>query len=107
MRRNAKGDSTMNNGEVPSGSMPTPGEPLPTLPSVYSIHDFHMYGIHATGITPGKIINFLYKQCIHYFNPFQVTRLYIGASKLGQFSSRAIICLVFIFVYSHSSSNYF
>ncbi|XP_042889042.1 dmX-like protein 2 isoform X6 [Penaeus japonicus] len=28
-------------------------EPLPTLPSSYSVHDFHMYGIHGTGITPG------------------------------------------------------
>lgn len=31
-------------------------EPLPTLPSSYSVHDFHMYGIHGTGITPGLFV---------------------------------------------------
>ena len=34
-------------------------EPLPTLPSSYSVHDFHMYGIHATGITPGKVMHYI------------------------------------------------
>nr|XP_045610736.1 dmX-like protein 2 [Procambarus clarkii] len=28
-------------------------KPLPTIPSSYSVHDFHMYGVHAMGITPG------------------------------------------------------
>jgi DmX-like protein len=27
--------------------------PIPTLPSTYSVHDFHSYGYHGTGITPG------------------------------------------------------
>ncbi|XP_050512359.1 dmX-like protein 1 isoform X3 [Diabrotica virgifera virgifera] len=26
---------------------------IPTLPSTYSVHDFHSYGYHGTGITPG------------------------------------------------------
>ncbi|XP_050731976.1 dmX-like protein 2 isoform X2 [Eriocheir sinensis] len=29
------------------------GRPLPTMQSSYSMHDFHMYGFHAMGITPG------------------------------------------------------
>ncbi|XP_076053753.1 rabconnectin-3 alpha isoform X2 [Oratosquilla oratoria] len=29
-------------------------EPLPTLPSSYSVHDFHQYGVHASGMTPGS-----------------------------------------------------
>lgn len=35
-------------------------EPLPTLPSSYSVHDFHMYGIHGTGITPGTVVLFMF-----------------------------------------------
>ncbi|XP_053689152.1 dmX-like protein 2 isoform X2 [Sabethes cyaneus] len=27
--------------------------PIPTLPSTYSVHDFHSYGYHGTGMTPG------------------------------------------------------
>lgn len=27
--------------------------PIPTLPSSYSVHDFHSYGYHGTGVTPG------------------------------------------------------
>lgn len=27
--------------------------PIPTLPSTYSVHDFHSYGYHGTGVTPG------------------------------------------------------
>ncbi|XP_069954424.1 dmX-like protein 2 isoform X5 [Cherax quadricarinatus] len=30
-------------------------QPLPTIPSSYSVHDFHMYGVHAMGITPGDM----------------------------------------------------
>ncbi|XP_073977920.1 rabconnectin-3 alpha isoform X3 [Rhodnius prolixus] len=26
---------------------------IPTLPSTYSVHDFHSYGFHGTGVTPG------------------------------------------------------
>ncbi|XP_066993059.2 dmX-like protein 2 isoform X2 [Anabrus simplex] len=29
------------------------GSPIPTLPSTYSVHDFHSYGYHGTGLTPG------------------------------------------------------
>ncbi|KAB7507520.1 DmX-like protein 1, partial [Armadillidium nasatum] len=43
MRKDAKNGTTMNK----------TCEPLPTLPSMYSIHDFHMYGVHASGVTPG------------------------------------------------------
>ncbi|XP_050306486.1 dmX-like protein 2 isoform X3 [Anthonomus grandis grandis] len=28
-------------------------QPIPTLPSTYSVHDFHSYGYHGTGVTPG------------------------------------------------------
>ncbi|KAG5673298.1 hypothetical protein PVAND_003358 [Polypedilum vanderplanki] len=27
--------------------------PIPTLPSTYSVHDFHSYGYHGTGVTAG------------------------------------------------------
>ncbi|KAG4080274.1 hypothetical protein HA402_010766 [Bradysia odoriphaga] len=27
--------------------------PIPSLPSTYSVHDFHSYGYHGTGVTPG------------------------------------------------------
>ncbi|KAF5272292.1 hypothetical protein FQR65_LT04949 [Abscondita terminalis] len=27
--------------------------PIPTLPSTYSVHDFHSYGYRGTGVTPG------------------------------------------------------
>jgi len=30
-----------------------PAAPIPTLPSTYSVHDFHSYGFHGTGVTPG------------------------------------------------------
>lgn len=43
MRKDAKNGTTMNK----------TCDPLPTLPSMYSIHDFHMYGVHASGVTPG------------------------------------------------------
>ena len=26
---------------------------IPTLPSTYSVHDFHSYGFHGTGVIPG------------------------------------------------------
>jgi len=26
---------------------------IPTLPSTFSVHDFHSYGFHGTGIIPG------------------------------------------------------
>ncbi|XP_047120921.1 dmX-like protein 2 [Schistocerca piceifrons] len=29
------------------------GSAIPTLPSTYSVHDFHSYGYHGTGVTPG------------------------------------------------------
>ncbi|CAL4143845.1 unnamed protein product, partial [Meganyctiphanes norvegica] len=38
-------------GSFMMGGMPT--DPLPTVPSTYSVHDYHMYGIHASGVTPG------------------------------------------------------
>ncbi|XP_030754716.1 dmX-like protein 2 isoform X2 [Sitophilus oryzae] len=28
-------------------------QPIPSLPSTYSVHDFHSYGYHGTGVTPG------------------------------------------------------
>lgn len=27
--------------------------PIPSLPSTYSVHDFHSYGYHGTGVSPG------------------------------------------------------
>ncbi|KAK3861276.1 hypothetical protein Pcinc_032726 [Petrolisthes cinctipes] len=50
MRRHMK-----SGGSVGVGGLGGPAwsRPLPTLPSSYSVHDFHMYGIHAMGITPG------------------------------------------------------
>lgn len=35
------------------GSIPGSTAPIPTLPSTYSVHDFHNYGFHGTGVTPG------------------------------------------------------
>lgn len=48
IRRHAK-----NNGG-PFGSLPNEfgGGTIPTLPSTYSVHDFHSYGFHGTGVTP-------------------------------------------------------
>lgn len=47
IRRNAKHH---NNSYSTSGF----GQPpIPTLPSTFSVHDFHSYGFHGTGVTPG------------------------------------------------------
>lgn len=35
------------------GSMGMGQAPIPSLPSTYSVHDFHSYGYHGTGVTPG------------------------------------------------------
>lgn len=48
MRRHVKSGSIVMGGLSGIGM-----RPLPTIPSSYSVHDFHMYGIHAMGITPG------------------------------------------------------
>ncbi|XP_071522289.1 dmX-like protein 2 [Panulirus ornatus] len=48
MRRHVKSGSIVMGGLSGIGT-----RPLPTIPSSYSVHDFHMYGIHAMGITPG------------------------------------------------------
>ena len=29
-------------------------DPIPTLPSTYSIHDFHNFSFQGTGISPGE-----------------------------------------------------
>lgn len=44
IRRHAKHQHTLN-GVV--------SQTIPTLPSTYSVHDFHSYGFHGTGVTPG------------------------------------------------------
>ncbi|XP_014244478.1 dmX-like protein 2 isoform X1 [Cimex lectularius] len=44
LRRNAK--------QSQSG-MFGPNTTIPTLPSTYSVHDFHSYGFHGTGVIPG------------------------------------------------------
>nr|CAD7407147.1 unnamed protein product [Timema cristinae] len=51
IRRHAK--NTQVSGAI-GGLMGIPlGSPIPTLPSTYSVHDFHSYGYHGTGVTPG------------------------------------------------------
>nr|CAD7199842.1 unnamed protein product [Timema douglasi] len=51
IRRHAK--NTQGSGAI-GGLMGIPlGSPIPTLPSTYSVHDFHSYGYHGTGVTPG------------------------------------------------------
>lgn len=47
IRRNAKHQQNQGNNLLGTGS------PIPTLPSTYSVHDFHSYGYHGTGVTPG------------------------------------------------------
>ena len=43
------GDICQHSGPFVNGTM----EPLPTMPSSYSVHDFASYGFHAMGVTPG------------------------------------------------------
>ncbi|CAH1131144.1 unnamed protein product [Ceutorhynchus assimilis] len=45
IRRNAK--------HQPQGFLGSAPQPIPSLPSTYSVHDFHSYGYHGTGVTPG------------------------------------------------------
>lgn len=47
IRRHAKHQQNQGNNILGTGS------PIPTLPSTYSVHDFHSYGYHGTGVTPG------------------------------------------------------
>ncbi|XP_023723664.1 dmX-like protein 2 isoform X1 [Cryptotermes secundus] len=47
IRRHAKHQQNQGNNLLGTGS------PIPTLPSTYSVHDFHSYGYHGTGVTPG------------------------------------------------------
>lgn len=37
----------------PGAGMEMGHSPIPSLPSTYSVHDFHSYGYHGTGVTPG------------------------------------------------------
>lgn len=37
----------------PGAGMNMGHSPIPSLPSTYSVHDFHSYGYHGTGVTPG------------------------------------------------------
>lgn len=37
----------------PGAGMDLGHSPIPSLPSTYSVHDFHSYGYHGTGVTPG------------------------------------------------------
>lgn len=57
IRRHAKHHgATGFNGMGPGFGGPGAGvghSPIPTLPSTYSVHDFHSYGYHGTGVTPG------------------------------------------------------
>ncbi|XP_046400831.1 dmX-like protein 2 isoform X2 [Ischnura elegans] len=47
IRRNVK----HHGGLIMAGSSNT----IPSLPSTYSVHDFHSYGFHGTGVTPGAL----------------------------------------------------
>lgn len=47
IRRHAKHQQNQGNNLLGTGSL------IPTLPSTYSVHDFHSYGYHGTGVTPG------------------------------------------------------
>lgn len=59
IRRHAKHHGAMGlNGIGPGFGGPGAGSsfghaPIPSLPSTYSVHDFHSYGYHGTGVTPG------------------------------------------------------
>ncbi|XP_055631831.1 dmX-like protein 2 isoform X2 [Toxorhynchites rutilus septentrionalis] len=58
IRRHAKHGATGLNGMGagfggPGASDSFGNAPIPTLPSTYSVHDFHSYGYHGTGMTPG------------------------------------------------------
>ncbi|XP_054286224.1 dmX-like protein 2 isoform X3 [Macrosteles quadrilineatus] len=44
IRRHAKHQQSLNG---------VSNQTIPTLPSTYSVHDFHSYGFHGTGVTPG------------------------------------------------------
>ncbi|GAB0086325.1 dmX-like protein 2 [Sergentomyia squamirostris] len=59
IRRHAKHQGAFGlNGMGPAFGGPGAGvnmghAPIPSLPSTYSVHDFHSYGYHGTGVTPG------------------------------------------------------
>lgn len=59
IRRHAKHQGAIGfNGIGPGFGGPGAGtgfghSPIPSLPSSYSVHDFHSYGYHGTGVTPG------------------------------------------------------
>uniref|UniRef100_A0A6B2EFJ9 Putative rabconnectin n=1 Tax=Phlebotomus kandelakii TaxID=1109342 RepID=A0A6B2EFJ9_9DIPT len=59
IRRHAKHQGALGlNGMGPAFGGPGAGTnlghaPIPSLPSTYSVHDFHSYGYHGTGVTPG------------------------------------------------------
>uniref|UniRef100_T1GAP9 Uncharacterized protein n=1 Tax=Megaselia scalaris TaxID=36166 RepID=T1GAP9_MEGSC len=52
IRRHAKNGAIIGNMST-SIDAPMRNSPIPSLPSSYSVHDFHSYGFHGTGVSPG------------------------------------------------------
>lgn len=52
IRRHAKNGAIIGNMST-SIDAPFRNSPIPSLPSSYSVHDFHSYGFHGTGVSPG------------------------------------------------------
>ncbi|KAL5274949.1 DMXL1 family protein [Megaselia abdita] len=52
IRRHAKNGAIIGNMST-SIDAPIRNSPIPSLPSSYSVHDFHSYGFHGTGVSPG------------------------------------------------------
>ncbi|XP_055842018.1 dmX-like protein 2 isoform X1 [Episyrphus balteatus] len=53
IRRHAKNGAIIGNIATSAGDSPFRQGPIPSLPSSYSVHDFHSYGFHGTGVSPG------------------------------------------------------
>lgn len=52
IRRHAKNGAIIGN-MTSSIDAPLRNSAIPSLPSSYSVHDFHSYGFHGTGVSPG------------------------------------------------------
>lgn len=52
IRRHAKNGAIIGNISARIDE-PLRNSPIPSLPSSYSVHDFHSYGFHGTGVSPG------------------------------------------------------
>ncbi|XP_066150653.1 dmX-like protein 2 isoform X3 [Euwallacea fornicatus] len=78
-------------------------QPIPTLPSTYSVHDFHSYGYHGTGVTPGLHFHLAASvnaetdiplvPSISYYNPRPAFVLHWLDNKEMQFSLQAELFL--------------